>query len=642
MKKMLAIILSYFAFSSHCLDQYNQNLKDLKKEINEVFGIANLDHLQTELNKVFAKIHPTPALQKEFNEVFRTVIIKNKAELDRIFEQANPPIDLQRELNDAMGKVTDPDLKIELDGILKAHIASPDLLKELNDTLEKGQFKKIPGISVLKKDFDDIFKKASDAFDLKKEFETVFTNSSTVDNLQRKLNDILKMATNKDPKLQEEFNNIFKKIATDSTLRSELQAVFSKATSDPALQKEFNEVFEKPIYLITITRSSKDHIKYAQPVTENNPIMESTAKIKEVLDKAQAEINRICHKGYKVIVFNEMFFSKMEALKKNSATITDVTHDSIAQYIAELNKKIQNSIVFYNVLYEDNYNIEWKRALYLYALTLFREKNWCLNFDYSILKNSMSELLWNKIDKQFTYTTAMPSKTAKNIVEQYVINHISSKNLDTFSETDFTSNINIQTIKSIKSPLKTDFLINRTYCVYKEKDIFHYNKSAYFKENDTLIGRGHIYNLGDGYPATTAALDEQSKKIFNTISTEICLDFACGIRKNNNWKNERGKDASKLHIIQSNSVETWLLNKENYPINVPILYSDANYNFPNFRVALGGMTHCLKLDEKKTKGIFEDHRCEYLYKLVKEIQFDYQSTSDLNITDHYTIWVHEI
>jgi hypothetical protein len=78
MRKMLAtiILLSCFAFSSHCLDQYNQNLKDLKKEINEVFEITDLDHLQTELNKVFLKTSHASVLQNEFNEVFKTAIIE--------------------------------------------------------------------------------------------------------------------------------------------------------------------------------------------------------------------------------------------------------------------------------------------------------------------------------------------------------------------------------------------------------------------------------------------------------------------------------------------------------------------------------------------------------------------------------------
>jgi hypothetical protein len=419
------------------------------------------------------------------------------------------------------------------------------------------------------------------------------------------------------------------------------------------LKKEINEVFKKnpadpdeSIYLITVTRTSKDK---TSGWTVSNPIMKDIGEVKAVLKEVKDKIEANCPSGYKIIAFNEMFFSQQEALEKkalSSPTSKDaVTHDSVLKCVKDFNEEVSNSIIFCNFLYKDSRYIGWEQALYLYALTLFREKNWCFNRDTTILPRKISDYSWDEI-KKFNYTSTAVSRTPEDIVKQYVNTYVGR---DTFSSNDFKGNIDVTTIKSKEASLMLNFLTNRTYCIYNKGEVFHYNKSAYYKESDILILRNHIYDLGDGYPKFAVILGDVTKhrKIFNAISTEICLDFVCGIRKNNDWKSKRGGNASKLHIIQSNSVEAWCLKKENYPFNVPILYSDAGYYFPNLRIAFGGITHCIELDRTKQIGVAEKRgtasEIGILYEQVQEMPLTKRVSSiKPDIEDYYTIWVHKI
>jgi hypothetical protein len=653
MKKMLAmILLSCFTFSGHCLDQYNQNLKELKKEINEVFKITDLDHLQAELDKVFAKIHPAPdpALKTEFKKEFKKAITEHsiKTELTNVFKQANPPVDLKTELNTVLTRaITNPALNAELERKLKAR-PEIDLKTELNDVIAKTEphelqkaFNEVlgktdPHAHDLAVAFGAVFKRATDASDLEKEFERVFTDDSVVDSLQKALNDIFGRAANKTPALQEEFNKIFANMATDPNLRIALNEVFFRATTDLKLRQEFDEVLERPIYLITVTRSSKKNKDPYNGIAINNLTMISETEMKNVLQEVENKINGKYKDDYKIIAFNEMFFSKKTPLDKNGG-VDSVTHDSVLKCIKDFNKDVKNSIVFYNVLYKSEENIDWQNALYLYALTFFRQKNGSLNYEFKS-KKSMSDHVWTEINKRFSYTTP-PGKTVVSIIGDYVNKY--KKSDDTFSYNDLTTDTEIKTITSTEIPKKAKFLVNRTYCIYDQKDIFYYNKSAYYRENDDLIdNHKYIYLIGDGYPENRLP-NIKHDKIFNAISTEICLDFACGIRKNNLWKNKRGGVPSKLHIIQSNSVNTWFPSSENYPFDIPILYSDANYDFPNLRVAFGGGIHCIKLNKTEQIKVNAESKEGTLYKLVEKIQFK-RNSSHVDVDDHYTIWVHKI
>lgn len=410
------------------------------------------------------------------------------------------------------------------------------------------------------------------------------------------------------------------------------------------LKKEINEIFgikeessRKPIYLISVTRTSKDgHSSWILP----NPIIKNVNEIEEVLRNVAAEINKFCSDGHKIIAFNEMFFSQQQALDFSHTSPTTVTHNTVMQCVKRFNTDIPNSIIFCNLLYKEDKTVSWQNALYLYALTLFREKNMCLNRDATILPKPISAYLWDEISK-FNYVSSQAGINPQSIVNQYVISY---PNKDTFSINDFYSNPSIKTIASATSTLNAKFLANRTYCIYQGMARFFYNKSSYYRENDISIKNGYIYDLGDGYPTFLDLLIlDDVEKIFNTISTEICLDFVCGIRKNNNWKSKRDGVPSKLHIIQSNSVETWLSRQENYPFNIPVLYSDADYYFPNFRMAFGGITCCLQLQRDEQHSLETSGKRAVLYDKVYEIHLPKRSSSSNgNIDDYYNIWIYKI
>lgn len=410
------------------------------------------------------------------------------------------------------------------------------------------------------------------------------------------------------------------------------------------LKKEINEVFKtkeesnwKPIYLITVTRTSKDR-KSSWIVS--NPIIKDVNEIRTILQQVGTEINKVCNDGYKIIAFNEMFFSQQQALEFSHVSPASVTHNTVMQCVKEFNANVPNSIIFCNLLYKENRAVSWKNALYLYALTLFREKNRGLNRDNTILPRAISAYLWDEISK-FNYVSSQTGTVPQIIVKQYVDSYTDK---DTFSINDFYCNPSIKTISSVMPTSDAKFLVNRTYCIYKGSDRFFYNKSSYYRENDLSIQNGYIYDLGDGYPTFPDLLIfDDVERIFNTISTEICLDFVCGIRKNNNWKSKRDGVSSKLHIIQSNSVETWLCRQENYPFNIPILYSDANYYFPNFRMAFGGITCCLKLQRDKRHLIGTSDKIGILYDNILEIHLPKRSSSrDSDIDDYYNIWIYKI
>jgi hypothetical protein len=137
-------------------------------------------------------------------------------------------------------------------------------------------------------------------------------------------------------------------------------------------------------------------------------------------------------------------------------------------------------------------------------------------------------------------------------------------------------------------------LINRTYCVFNGEAIFFYDKSTYCKESDTNVFFGYIYKFGNGYctPMETPIHKTKSDAIFNSIGVEICMDYFCGIRKSTNWKvSANGTDQYKMLLIQSNytPILTVSDNDGNMPKDMPILYSDAFYDFKSPMVASGNL-----------------------------------------------------
>lgn len=119
----------------------------------------------------------------------------------------------------------------------------------------------------------------------------------------------------------------------------------------------------------------------------------------------------------------------------------------------------------------------------------------------------------------------------------------------------------ISQISSLPEGSNRDYLMNMSQVILGKQPICYYKKSSYCSENDTLLQSGYIYDVGDGqdhkYSELPPEYDRIADVIINNISTEVCYDLCSGVRFNNNWKNEKARSESKLHILVSNWVSLY-------------------------------------------------------------------------------------
>ena len=384
-----------------------------------------------------------------------------------------------------------------------------------------------------------------------------------------------------------------------------------------------------PVYLVTVTRKSRKGNKWCKA-----PIMKDENKVKEILNDIKKRINEKCSSGYKIITFSEMFFSQKQALEEKDG----VSYDVVLKHIKEFSKNVPNSIIFYNVLYKKKEESSISKLLYLYALTLLREKQGGITIeDKTNLNASLPDKLKKIIDD------SMVEKYINNVekyVGTYIANQQDIESANTFSFEDFWESLGKnQRDNKIEA---VDFLKNETICVREEKPIFTYRKSTYFQEEDKLIRRNYLYDLGDGYPIQSNEKD--STVLLNSISTEICLDHQLGVRKNNKWRSKRNEDAesSKLHIIQSNSIVIDLSSLGNLPANIPVLYSDSERHFSNYGVVSGGMVCSLEQTDNKLNLTLGKEQVN-LHNDVERIDLNTEEGNNAeDVKDFYTILVHKI
>ena len=390
----------------------------------------------------------------------------------------------------------------------------------------------------------------------------------------------------------------------------------------------------KPLYLITVTRSSRND----EGESVLSPIMRGNEP-EEVLNAIESAVNNVInHKSpqgsCKIIAFNEMFFSQEQALELNEG----VSYNSILELIKKFSKEIPNSIVLYNVLYKNEREAGLDELLYLYALTLFRNSQGGMVMD----EGDLSENLWNNIEKTFEDSDIKDKlRDWKERVEDYISKQEIKENSDTFSFDDFKLSLGEDDCKAAN----VRFLKNETACISGETLLFTYKKSTYCKENDGLIQEGYIYDLGDGYPSLTSG--NQPATICDAISTEICFDYELGVRKNNQWKSRRDSQGkvSKLHVIQSNSVEA-LPSSNKRPQGKPILYADSDENFQDLLTVFGGMIYSHTTFKGKTiKLTIGDKKmnlCSEAEKIELKAPEERGNSRSAKIKDTYTIWVHKV
>ncbi|MDR2766081.1 MAG: hypothetical protein LBB63_01280 [Holosporaceae bacterium] len=232
-------------------------------------------------------------------------------------------------------------------------------------------------------------------------------------------------------------------------------------------------------------------------------------RFQEYCDRAAAQMCSIQEKdAWRIIVFNEMFFSKTPLLREEICKILELFFDFIAG---------ENLLMHCNFLY-----------------TLSSKDPSLINASRTNLENKsnyMKMLVGQHEDIASGYSTFLLNKFWN------VLNNSQQYNL----------------------------LMNQSCVVYKEQYLTTYNKSSYCTEADNLIigpnskmisPNAYVYYFGNGLDAIGNAQQAPllANVVLNNITSEICYDLELRTRYNNQWNNLQGVHTkSKLHIFTSNS-----------------------------------------------------------------------------------------
>lgn len=118
------------------------------------------------------------------------------------------------------------------------------------------------------------------------------------------------------------------------------------------------------------------------------------------------------------------------------------------------------------------------------------------------------------------------------------------------------------------------YLRSVSWCLNGGDTLTQYKKSSYFKEWDHGLTKSHecFYDFGTGQDETVNE-NEISRRLLETVSTEICFDLNLGVRRNHE-QSLRGS-TQKLHIIQSNTIDIMRdYNMNNLLDNILVVQAD--------------------------------------------------------------------
>jgi hypothetical protein len=122
-------------------------------------------------------------------------------------------------------------------------------------------------------------------------------------------------------------------------------------------------------------------------------------------------------------------------------------------------------------------------------------------------------------------------------------------------------------------------LANTTYSINDGRTLAYYDKGTYFKESDDTVRSGALYDFGDGdwmLPrADTLLVMEKQRVLLYNISMQICFDVARGIGVTGRRGRTGAVFNSKLHLIQSNSIDPFCKNLDRLPLRRGILHVDS-------------------------------------------------------------------
>ena len=293
---------------------------------------------------------------------------------------------------------------------------------------------------------------------------------------------------------------------------------------------EINEIRQKLIDSISSFSYDKEDMPNIssdlKPTNEMSVNLTKGKRKGEIIEK----FNEYCEKlnlnlskpdAWKIIIFNEMFFSKTIPLTLKELTkIKDL-------FFCFLND--DNILLHINFLYTKKSKINSK------------EKETLLNSINTTLDNSSNTKIMPKI--LFRYDREKPDRDLpanSAILKKYkqYINGLDDNEHNT--------------------------LFNRSIIVYNNEVLSYYDKSTYCREankqiideNDDVLQGAYIYNIGNGKDLMNdnTKYPKLSKLVIDNISSEICYDLTIGIRKRNKWINGlENEKQSKIHIYSSNT-----------------------------------------------------------------------------------------
>lgn len=259
--------------------------------------------------------------------------------------------------------------------------------------------------------------------------------------------------------------------------------------------------------------------------------------------------------NWKLVVLNEMFFSKSEPLTKQ-----------------EVNKIKETFFHFFK-----------DGRVLLYANFLYTD-----NKKYSAAERS--SLIAKMLRKTSTGMKRMIFKYDPNI------HHPAN------TESDILFINYLRDIASIDISYPVTTLFNRSVISYDNADVVYYDKSTYcWQSNDSLTNvPNHIYHIGDSkdHILPTEKFLQLNKLLRKNISSEICYDLSCGTRSENGWINDTTK--TKLHIFTSNTTQA--SGSTEFPIDVPVVCVDPNGTDVMNNLTYNALTVIFKQNPKVKHG----------------------------------------
>ncbi|MDR2646003.1 MAG: hypothetical protein LBC04_02405 [Holosporaceae bacterium] len=244
-------------------------------------------------------------------------------------------------------------------------------------------------------------------------------------------------------------------------------------------------------------------------------------KISEKFDEycKQLQIPSVSSTNWKIIIFNEMFFSKKPLTK----------HEV---------EKIRELFFFF---------LEDKEHTILHTNFLYTTSGSFTVGDIDELKSRI----------QNSTNTGMRRSLIDQTSNSY---HISTQNAA--NDAEITAYIAACNQKKRNIAVQHPVLLNRSTMSYDNKELVWYDKSTYCWESNEALkglapfaGQSHIYHIGDGqdHKFINVFFPKMKELLLKSISSEICYDLSCGVRHANNWVNDTVK--TKLHIFASNTTQ---------------------------------------------------------------------------------------